>query len=359
MRDQAGWFTRERLSVLTLLAATALALWLCFLLARPFLPALAWALALAIVAEPLYERLARRLRPGLAAFAAVALVAVALAGPFGFVMQQVVQEASHGADLIEKQVKQGTWIEDLRNNRHLRPVVRLVESRADLEDLLNRASGTLANLAKVILAGSAGAAIQFAIALFVLFFMLRDRAAAVARVRSLMPLSGRESGEILTRIKDTIHAAVFGQVAVAAVQGALGGIVFAILGLPAPAAWGFVMFVLSVIPMLGAFVVWGPVSVYLAATGQWGKAIMLAAFGTVVIGLIDNLLYPMLVGRKLRLHTVLVFFSIVGGLSVFGASGVVLGPVVLATTMALLDVWCARTSAGRAAEAAVETRRAS
>jgi predicted PurR-regulated permease PerM len=356
MRDQAGWFTRERLSVLTLLAATAAAVWLCYLLARPFLPALAWATALAVIAHPLHARLARRLRPGLAAFLATAVVAVAIAGPVAFVTQQIVDEASRGAGLIEKELKNGTWVEDLRRNRHLRPVVQLVESRAKLPDLLQRASGALAGFATAILAGSVGAAVQFAVALFALFFLLRDRAAAAARLQSLLPLTDREARSILTRVEETIHAAVFGQVAVAAVQGALGGIMFAILGLPAAAVWGFVMFVLSVIPMAGAFVVWGPVAVYLAATGEWARAVALAAFGTVIIGLIDNLLYPVLVGRKLRLHTVLVFFSIVGGLSVFGASGIVLGPVVLAVTMALLDLWCARTAAGRAAEAGMKPK---
>lgn len=131
---------------------------------------------------------------------------------------------------------------------------------------------------------------------------------------------------------DTIHATVFGTVTVAAVQGLLGGLIFWWLGLPAPILWGAVMALLAIVPVLGAFVVWLPVAIFLAASGHWGQAVILTLWGTVVAGLIDNLLYPILVGKRLRLHTVPVFLAIVGGLAVFGAAGVILGPVILALT---------------------------
>jgi predicted PurR-regulated permease PerM len=108
-------------------------------------------------------------------------------------------------------------------------------------------------------------------------------------------------------VADTIHATVFGTLTVAAVQGVLGGLIFWWLGLPAPILWGAVMALLAIVPVLGAFVVWLPVAIFLAASGQWGQAVILALWGTVVVGLIDNLLYPMLVGKRLRLHTVPVF----------------------------------------------------
>lgn len=121
------------------------------------------------------------------------------------------------------------------------------------------------------------------------------------------------------------------------------------LGLPAPLLWGAVMALLAVVPVLGAFVVWVPAALFLALNGQMGKALILAGWGIVVIATIDNLLYPVLVGKRLRLHTLLVFIAVVGGLAMFGAVGVVLGPLILALTDAIIEVWRRRTADGHAA----------
>src|SRR5215213_12024026 len=119
---------------------------------------------------------------------------------------------------------------------------------------------------------------------------------------SLVPLSNRETDEVFARVSDTIHATVLGTLVVAAIQGALGGLMFWWLGLPAPILWGVIMAFLSVLPYFGAFIVWIPAALGLLLMGQWGKALILTAWGAVVIGMIDNLLYPILVGDKLRLH---------------------------------------------------------
>ena len=113
------------------------------------------------------------------------------------------------------------------------------------------------------------------------------------------------------------------------------------------------MALLAIVPILGAFVVWVPAALFLALQGSWGKALILTVWGGSVVALVDNLLYPVLVGNRLRLHTVPVFIAIVGGLALFGASGVILGPVALAITIALVDVWRRRTASGRAAEMSV------
>jgi predicted PurR-regulated permease PerM len=137
----------------------------------------------------------------------------------------------------------------------------------------------------------------------------------------------------------------FGTVVAAAVQGALGGAVFWLLGLPNPVFWGLVMALLAIIPILGAFVVWIPAAVYLAWSGAWAKALVLAAYGTIVIGGIDNILHPVLAGGRLQIHTVVAFISIVGGLMVFGAAGLVLGPLAVTMTIAILHIWSRRLGA--------------
>jgi predicted PurR-regulated permease PerM len=144
-----------------------------------------------------------------------------------------------------------------------------------------------------------------------------------------------------------------GSVLVALIQGFLGGLIFWWLGLPAPVFWGLVMSVLAVVPNLGAFVVWLPASLLLFMHGDWKSGLFLAVWGAVVISLIDNLLYPLLVGGRLRLHTLPTFIAIVGGMSVFGTSGLILGPATLAVTLALVDIWRHRTADGRSAEEGV------
>ena len=125
------------------------------------------------------------------------------------------------------------------------------------------------------------------------------------------------------------------------------------LGLPAPALWGVMMGLLALVPVLGAFIVWIPAAVFLALEGSWGKALVLTAWGAVVIGLIDNLLYPSLVGNRLRLHTLVVFIAILGGLSVFGAAGLFLGPALVTVALELRRMWRVRARARRGMAAAV------
>jgi len=126
---------------------------------------------------------------------------------------------------------------------------------------------------------------------------------------------------------------------ISAIQGILGGIAFAFLGLPSPVMWGVVMFLFSMIPMAGAAIVWAPAAIYLFATGNIAKGVILVIWGGGVIGMIDNLLRPRLVGERTRLHELVVFFSVLGGLQVFGVLGLVVGPVVVAIGLSLLEVF--------------------
>jgi predicted PurR-regulated permease PerM len=181
-----------------------------------------------------------------------------------------------------------------------------------------------------------------------LFYFLRDRRLALASALDLLPLSGAELTQVTSRVVDTIHATFYGTLVCAAVQGALGGVMFLWLGLPAPLFWGVIMALLAIVPVFGAFVIWIPAAAFLALDGHWVQALILTAWGSIVIAGIDNVLYPILVGNRLRLHTVAAFVAVVGGLVVFGTSGVVIGPLVVTVTLALLEIWRARTQARRA-----------
>ena len=181
---------------------------------------------------------------------------------------------------------------------------------------------------------------------YFLFYLLRDRSSAVATVANMLPLSASEFALLGDRIVNTIFASVYGTATVAILQGGLGGLMFWWLDLPAPLFWGVVMGLLAVVPFLGAFVIWGPTAIVLALSGEFVAAIQLTVWGVVVVGLVDNVLYPILVGKRLMLHTVPSFIAVAGGLVLFGPYGIVLGPVIVAGSQTLLEIWRKRAIAG-------------
>lgn len=350
--NREGWWTRDHALVVVLVAVTALLLLLCGMLVRPFFAPIAWGLSLAVVAHPLHGWIAARVKsPEAAAGIAVFAICIILVAPAVFVANNILQEATKGVRTIQSSVESGSWREQIVRIPYAASALSAVEHEIDLGADLKAAAADLGKRLPSMLSGPAWAIVEFLLTLFVLFYFFRDRQKALDVLRSMVPLSEPETNDVFKRVADTIHATIFGTLAVAAVQGALGGLMFWWLGLPAPVLWGAMMALLALVPMLGAAMIWLPAAVFLAASGQWGKAGILVVWGVVVVSLVDNLLYPVIVGKRLRLHTVPVFFSIVGGLAVFGAVGLVLGPIILALTDAILQIWRRRTAHGKPAEA--------
>lgn len=339
------WGERSHVQTLLLMAVTALGIYLCGLLAAPFLPALAWALALAVLFAPFQQWLESKLaHSALAAMIAVTVIALIVVVPAVFVAQKLVVQAINGAQLIETKVSSGEWRRAIEAQPRLAPIADKIEQDLDLQDSVKTLTAWLSTTAGSIVTGSVFQAVNFCIIFYLLFFFLRDRRAALHSLRYLSPLSKAEMEQMFERISGTINATVYGTLAVSAIQGLLGGLMFWWLGLPAPLLWGFVMALLAVIPMLGAFVVWVPAVLFLALEGSWGNAFILAVWGILVVGTIDNLLRPALVGKQLKLHTVVAFISVVGGLMFFGPAGLILGPVALTITTVLLETWRTRSA---------------
>ena len=351
VRKEPAAIDRDRLLFYGLLAATAAGLVVCLLIAAPFVPALTWALALAVIAHPVHDRIAARVHNAdIAAGISVVLVAVLLVAPLVLIGSQIVDQAATGVQFVQEQMESGEWRAKAQQTPYIGPAIAWIEQQVNLRDAVASAAGAVRERAGRVLQGTAWTIMQLFISLFALFFFFRDRRQVLGGLRSMVPLSNREVNEVFDRIRSMVRASVFGTVMVSLAQGTLGGLMFWFLGLPAPALWALVMSVFALIPTLGAPVVWVPPAAVLAAQGSWGKAAILAAWGTLAVGLIDNLLYPVLVGKEMRLHTLVVFVAVVGGLFLFGASGIVLGPVALAITLALIDVIRRRTAFGRSAD---------
>jgi predicted PurR-regulated permease PerM len=329
------------------MVVTVAAVYACYRLVVPFVPAFAWALTFAVLFAPVHRwNEARVKRPDVAAALSVIMVVVIVVVPGIVVAERLVEEAARGAVAIRAAIDSGEWQRAIEGYPRIAPKVDWIGRQMNLPALLGSAAAWLTNASASLVRGSIAQVIEFVLTFYFLFYFFRDGRVALDSVLRVSPLSKKELGDVASRVADTIHATFYGTIVCAGVQGILGGLMFWWLGLRAPLLWGVIMGLLAVVPIFGAFVVWIPAAAILALDGHWGRALILCVWGSVVIGGIDNVLYPILVGNRLRLHTVPAFVSIVGGLVVFGASGVILGPLIATTTLALLEIWRARTSVG-------------
>jgi len=183
--------------------------------------------------------------------------------------------------------------------------------------------------------------------LFILFFLYRDREIAARFARSLLPLEDEEATQLLTRMRGTIYATALGRLAIAALQGTLAGLAYWVLHVPNALLWAILTGVMAMIPAFGAVLVWAPIALYLGLSGHWIQALLLGIWGGGIVSLIDNFLYPTLVGPQLRQHSVAVLLSILGGITLFGITGIVLGPLTITAASTLLEIWRAREQSAR------------
>jgi predicted PurR-regulated permease PerM len=327
-----------------LLVAAVIALYLCWLMLEPFVEVLLWAVVLVIVFMPIHRRVRARVgSPGWSAMLSCLLVVVVILVPLTLVALAVAREVTH----IAQSIQTGAGTDGLLDSPYIDRALNWVGQYVDLSqfnsqqfiaDRLKSLGGAIAGRTLGLVGGVVGIVIEVFFVIFTMYYLFRDGERMREAVYNVLPLNDRRASEIIDRTQEVISASVYGVLVIALIQGTLGGIAFWALGLPSSLLWGVVMVFLSMIPMAGAFVVWVPAAIYLVITGDWGKAIILTVWGALVIGSVDNFLRPKLVGEKTRLHELLIFFSVLGGLQVFGVIGLVLGPVVVAITIALLDV---------------------
>ncbi|WP_027055254.1 AI-2E family transporter [Mesorhizobium erdmanii] len=341
----------SRAGMVVLGAAVIVGIVVCALLAEPFLGAITWALSLAILFAPFHGWIETKLKhPSLAAMVSVLTIVLLVAVPAAFLVGRLVEEAASGAASVRTRVADGEIQRLLETHPGIAPIGRWIDQQVDLPAMMASLATWLSNAGATFVKGSVLQAAEVVLTFYMLFYFLRDRTAVARLLRDWMPLESTDTERLFQRVFDTVHATVYGTLAVAAVQGSLGGLMFWILGLPTPLLWGVVMSVLSVVPVLGAFIVWIPAAILLLLDGDWGKALILAVWGGIVVGGIDNVLRPMFVGNQLRLHTIPAFISMIGGLALFGAPGFILGPLAVTVTMLLVEVWAARDKVSKQQE---------
>ena len=332
-------FDRNAFLILLVVLTVALA-WIIW----PFYGAVFWGAVLALLFEPLYRKLAARLRNRrtLAALVTLSVILVMVILPLTLVAISLVQELTAMYQRVKSgQVNFGTyfaqivaalpsWASGLLERLGLDDLTVL---QAKLTAAITQRSEAFAGRAVDFGQDALDLVVGFCIAMYLLFFLLRDGVSVAREIRAAIPLDPPVKARLLERFTTVIRATVKGNVLVAAAQGALGGLAFWALGVHAPMLWAVVMAFLSLLPAVGAALIWGPVALYLLATGQIWQGFGLIAFGVFVIGLIDNILRPILVGKDTQMPDYVVLISTVGGLALIGINGFVIGPLIAAMFM--------------------------
>jgi len=333
---------RERLNIATLYVALALLTYLVYRVFEGFLVPLAWAGVIVVVCYPWHQRLLKRWSPTRAAAFSTVAVTLILVVPMAFVATAFVREGIEAVQRVQGALTQGDvpWIE-----RAWAWVQQKVPNSAnlDLASLTQQGAQRVASF----LAGSLSAMLRnVALLLFDLFVMLfatfyffRDADSIIQGVRRLLPFAEEHKDQLIRQAQDLINASVTSSLIVAAMQGFLGGVMFAALGLGAPVFWGVMMGFFSLLPLVGAWIVWAPAAVWLTLQGQMVRGVILVAVGAGLVGTVDNFLRPVLIGNRTRLSGLLIFISVLGGVGVFGMLGVILGPIVVATAASVAELY--------------------
>ncbi|MDF3029629.1 MAG: hypothetical protein K0R03_187 [Moraxellaceae bacterium] len=349
---------QQKTFLLLLIAVTLAFGWILL----PFFNAVFWAAVLGVVFAPLHRRLLARVgqRRNTAAALTLLLCLLIVILPLSLIGSMLAKEAASVYERVQTgRIDFGAW---LARALELLPgwAVRLLE-RNDLTEIGSlqekisaaamQGSRSLVSQAVTVGQNTFSFLTSFVIMLYLLFFLLRDGAALALRIRQAIPLGMRYKQRLLAKFTTVIRATIKGSFVVAAVQGALGGIIFALLGIEGAVLWGAVMAFLSLLPALGAALVWAPVAIWFLATGEMVKGAVLIAFGVLAIGLIDNLLRPLLVGKDTQMPDYVVLISTLGGLMLFGMSGFIIGPVIAALFIATWDLFAPPEREARSAKA--------
>ncbi|MCI5063802.1 MAG: AI-2E family transporter [Algiphilus sp.] len=338
----------EKLEQSTFLITLALVTLVFGLLMMPFWVPLLWAVIIAVLFHPMQVWLGKRWgdRPNLTALTTLLTCMVLVVLPVLFLLGSFLQQALSIYQQIESgEIQPGNYVERVREAF---PAVQGLLERFDIDVNTLRenaaqaavaASQFLARNALAFGQGAFGFVLQLALMLYVAFFLLRDGRVLVDLLIQALPLGDERERLLFQKFAEVARATVKGNLLVAMVQGMLGGLIFWILGLPAPLLWGVVMTVLSLIPAIGAGLVWLPAAVYLYAIGAWVSATVLIAYGVLIIGLADNLLRPILVGRDTKLPDWMVLLSTLGGIVMVGISGFVVGPLIAVLFVAFWQIF--------------------
>ncbi len=321
-----------------------------YLICMPLFHALFWASVLTYAFFPLHRKIQEFARhPGLAALITTLIIVLIVIVPAFFMMQKLLAQTVQFYSFIREGGLYQIY-ESLQREPHVQALTARLREQdifpIRLSDLVNRLGKTFANTAASQVATATKNALAIlanaVLTVFLLFFFLRDGRKIYQYVYDLAPLETSDKPLIFGKINDTLAGVVRGQVLTSIAQGTASGIVYALLGLPAPHFLGFLTFLATLVPLAGTTVVWVPLAGYLFATQAYAKGAILTVVGIFFISAIDNVLKPIIIGERAKIPVFLLFIAVLGGLKVYGVTGIFLGPLFIALFFALIKIYQAR-----------------
>ncbi len=338
---------RRRATIIFLVALSVVTLWFCYLIAKPFLKPIFFAVVLAIVFHPLHVRLHKSVRNAnaaailstMCALLAITVPAFLLGAALRKELTDIYQslnaknavEGGFISNLLQYEEKTRTWLGQYVD-------LSQVDLRAELVDRLQQFSSFLLSQFAGLAGGITSFVVASVITFFTLFYLFRDGRALWRRVAALIPLSADRLETLKDGVSRTITASMYGGLAVAIAQGLLTGLAFWFLGVHSPVLWGMTAAIFSFVPLIGSATVWLPASIILMLSGHLVKGLLLIGWGAVIVGTSDNIIRPLVISGQMRFHPLYVFFALLGGIQAFGIIGLFAGPVILALAQGLFGL---------------------
>lgn len=332
----------KRLTMLLFYTYVLVLVYFAFQILSPFLTPLAWAGILALCLWPLHNKLKPRLGRTRTAILLTLLTAVIIIGPALWLSYSLVTQASQVVVETQKTLMRVENMEKIKlfwgKLSAQVPLPPIEELRGKITNGAGALTSVIASQAAGILQNVATVIFKTVITFLALFFFLRDGDRASDFIRNILPFSLEQQNRLITQTRNLIYSGLTATLVIAFAQGCLGGIIFAFLGLQAPIFWGSCMMLCAMIPVVGTSLIWGPAVILLMIEGQWPQGIILLVCGVGVIGMLDNILRPILLQGKVAMNGLLLFLSILGGIAAFGFVGLILGPVVMAAAVSLMGM---------------------
>jgi len=329
-----------------LMFITGLMLYLCWLMLKPLIPVILWSSILVIIFHPLYRRILKKTKHHyISAIVTIAASLLIFILPLVLISGAVVNELAGIAGNTFEEMKK--IISDPAHGKlgyvynYINQYINLEQlmKPEDIKNIAGRISETVLQVSWSFLGGVAGTIISIFFAIFTMYYLFRDGEKIIADLPDILPLDNEQAKELIKETSELINATLRGSLFVALLQGILAGLIFWLLNIPSPIVLGMLTMIFSLIPIGGTAFVTGPVIIILALTGDYVKALILLAYASLVVGMIDNFLLPRLIKKQAKMHELFVFLSVVGGIQLFGILGLFMGPVILAIAIGLLAVF--------------------
>ncbi|GBE31885.1 putative inner membrane protein [bacterium BMS3Bbin05] len=337
----------NRFYIFTLILLSFLFGYLTYLIFKPFISAIMWAGVLAIIFYPVYVFIRRYVKwKSLASLLTIVIIVTIIIGPFSYLVYALGKELRAVTSYLE--VGELTPLNDIVRNPTVSWMLDKIQGALGIhnvdigkllvknitiigKDLIGRLSDSARNIVLAL--------INFIFMVFASYFLIKDGPDFMGKIRNYLPFSDTQKDRLVQQVKDMVISTIYGGVIVALSQGVLGGVTFFALGIPSPVIWGTAIAIMSFIPMLGTFSIWGPACVYLFVQGAVVKGFVLLVVGTFGISMIDNILKPLIISGRTKMPTVIIFFSVLGGIKLFGLIGLIMGPLVVALFISVFEIF--------------------